>query len=153
MIVGSEQWISQSVLAVAIGVPVPAPFVAIAISVAFAIALLAMVATASTLHLLLEATQSIKRGMSECMSMAGSSFARACTEAAAGMMLHEMASVRAGLERFLCLSGGCRVKEVQDPSSMSGGAKQSSPEKWGCKEGSKVKNLTHGDGKESFPER
>ena len=115
MIVGSEQWISQSVLAVAIGVPVPASFVAIAISVAIAIALLAMVTTASTLHLLLEATQSIKRGMSECMSMAGSSLARACTEAAAaGMMLHEMASVRAVLERFLCLSGGGRVKEVQN---------------------------------------
>ena len=145
MIVGSEQWISQSVLAVAIGVPVPASFVAIAI------ALLAMVTTASTLHLLLEATQSIKRGMSECMSMAGSSLARACTEAAAAMV-HEMASLRAGLERFLCLSGGGRVKEVQDPSSMSGGAKQCSPEKWGCKEGSKVKDLTHGDGKEGFPE-
>ena len=79
MVVASEQWIGQSVLAKAIGVPVPAPFVAVAISVVVAIALLAMVTMASTLHLLLEATQSIERGMSECMSMAGSSFARACT--------------------------------------------------------------------------
>ena len=63
MVVGSEQWISEAVLAVAIGVPVPALFVAVAV------ALLAMVTTASTLHLLLEATQSIKRGMSECMSI------------------------------------------------------------------------------------
>ena len=143
MVVGSEQWISEAVLAVAVGVPVPVPFVAVAVE----IALLAMVTTASTLHLLLEATQSIKRSM---WRMAVSSTEEAA--AVAGMAMHDMAAVLAVLERFLSLSGGCRVKEVQDLNSMSGGTKQGNPEEWGCEEGAKVQNLTHGDGQESFPE-
>ena len=67
-------------------------------------------------------------------------------------MTHEKTAVLAVLERFLGLSGGSVVKEMQKLDSMSGSAKQGSPEKRGSKEGSKVQELTHGDGQESLPE-